>query len=78
MKITHIADTRKFLEIIDSCSGKVELHTAEGDCLNLKSKLSQYISLVGILEDKEMKDLNLVVYEEADRKRLEAFLTGCQ
>jgi hypothetical protein len=78
MKIKHIADTGKFLEIIDGCSGKVELYTGEGDCLNLKSKLSQYVSLAGILADKEMKDLELVAYEEADKKRLEAFLAGCE
>lgn len=78
MKIKHIADTGKFLEIIDSCSGKVELYTGEGDCLNLKSKLSQYVSLAGILADREMKDLELVAYEEADKKRLEVFLAGCE
>ncbi len=78
MKIKNIADTGKFLQIIDSCSGKVELVTGEGDCLNLKSKLSQYVSLAGILADKEMKDLELVVYEEDDRRRLETFLADCK
>lgn len=74
MEIKNITDTAKFLEVIDSCSGKVELITPEGDCLNLKSKLSQYVSLAGILADQEMKDLELVVYEEEDKKRLETFL----
>lgn len=78
MKIKQIADTGKFLKIIDSCSGKVELYTGEGDCLNLKSKLSQYVSLAGILADKEMKDLELVAYEEEDKKRLETFLNTCK
>ncbi len=78
MKIRNITDTGKFLEVIDSCSGKVELITGEGDCLNLKSKLSQYVSLAGILADTEMKDLELAVYEEDDRKRLEAFFADCK
>ncbi len=45
MKVTHITDIDKFFEVIDSCKGRVELVTGEGDRLNLKSKLSQYVSL---------------------------------
>lgn len=78
MKIKNIADTGKFLEVIDRCIGKVELVTDEGDCLNLKSKLSQYVSLAGILADREMKDLELVVYEEEDKRLLETFLADCK
>ena len=40
MKVTHITDIDKFFEVIDSCKGRVELVTGEGDRLNLKSKLS--------------------------------------
>lgn len=78
MKIKNIADTGKFLEVLDRCTGKVELVTDEGDCLNLKSKLSQYVSLAGILADREMKDLELVVYEEEDKRLLETFLADCK
>ena len=45
MKITNIKDTDKFFKVVDSCKGKVELVTGEGDRLNLKSKLAQYVSL---------------------------------
>lgn len=45
MKVTHITDIDKFFEVVDSCKGRVELVTGEGDRLNLKSKLSQYVSL---------------------------------
>lgn len=48
MKVTHITDIDKFFEVIDSCKGRVELVTGEGDRLNLKSKLSQYVSLANI------------------------------
>ena len=41
MKVTHITDIDKFFEVIDSCKGRVELVTGEGDRLNLKSKLLQ-------------------------------------
>jgi len=41
MKIENIKDVEGFFKVIDSCKGRVELVTAEGDRLNLKSKLSQ-------------------------------------
>ena len=40
MKVTKINDIEKFFGVVDSCKGKVELVTGEGDRLNLKSKLS--------------------------------------
>ena len=48
MKIENIKDVDKFFEVVDSCKGRVELVTGEGDRLNLKSKLSQYVSLANI------------------------------
>ena len=45
MKIENITDIQEFFKVIDSCKGKVELVTGEGDRLNLKSKLSQYVSM---------------------------------
>ena len=45
MKIKNITDIDGFFKVIDSCQGKVELITGEGDRLNLKSKLCQYVSL---------------------------------
>ncbi len=48
MKVSNIKDIEKFFEVVDSCQGKVELVTGEGDRLNLKSKLSQYVSLANI------------------------------
>ena len=45
MKVSNIKDIQKFFDVVDSCAGKVELVTGEGDRLNLKSKLSQYVSL---------------------------------
>ena len=41
MKVSNIKDIDKFFSVVDSCEGRVELVTGEGDRLNLKSKLSQ-------------------------------------
>ena len=45
MKINGITNVQEFFKIVDSCKGHVELLTGEGDRLNLKSKLCQYISM---------------------------------
>lgn len=37
MKLQNVKDVRKLFEVVDSCKGKVELVTGEGDRLNLKS-----------------------------------------
>ena len=44
MKVQNITDIEAFFKVVDACQGRVELVTGEGDRLNLKSKLSQYVS----------------------------------
>ena len=54
---------------------KIELITGEGDRLNLKSKLCQYVSLATILKmDAEIPELELVAYEAEDTERILKFL----
>ncbi len=74
MKVENIKDTTKFFQVIDECKGKVELVTGEGDRLNLKSKLSQYVSLANIFSDGTIKELELVAYEPEDIDRLLNFM----
>ena len=64
MKVMGIKDIDKFFEVVDSCKGKVELVTGEGDRLNLKSKLSQYVSLANIFSNGEIPELEIVAYEK--------------
>ena len=44
MKIVGIIEPAEFFEKVLDCTGSVELYTSEGDVLNLKSKLCQYIA----------------------------------
>ncbi|WP_130836360.1 polya polymerase [Lachnoclostridium sp. Marseille-P6806] len=74
MKVENIKDINKFFSVIDSCTGRVELVTGEGDRLNLKSKLSQYVSLVNIFSNGEIPELEVVAYEPEDTKRLIDFM----
>ena len=64
----------KLFEVIDSCKGKVELVTGEGDRLNLKSKLSQYVSLANIFTVGTIPELELVAYEPEDIQKLMEFM----
>lgn len=36
MKVQNMKEIDKFFEVVNSCAGKVELITGEGDRLNLK------------------------------------------
>lgn len=78
MKVQNITDIDKFFEMIDSCKGKVELVTGEGDRLNLKSKLSQYVSMANIFSDGTISELELLAYEPEDiNKLLNFMMNGC-
>ena len=74
MKVQNISDIDKFFEVDDRCSGKVELVTGEGDRLNLKSKLSQYVSIANIFSNSEIPELEIVAYEPDDIERLTEFM----
>mgnify|MGYP001114681795 FL=1 len=74
MKVQNITDIEKFFEVINSCKGKVELVTGEGDRLNLKSKLSQYVSMANIFSDGTIAELELLAYEPEDINKLLNFM----
>ncbi|MBO5520703.1 MAG: polya polymerase [Eubacterium sp.] len=75
MKIENIKDIEGFFKVVDECKGRVELVTAEGDRLNLKSKLSQFVSLANIFSNNaEIPELELVASEPEDIERLIKFM----
>ena len=74
MKVQNITDIDGFFKVVDECKGKVELVTGEGDRLNLKSKLSQYVSLANIFSNGEITELEIIAYEKEDTDRLIKFM----
>ena len=74
MKVQNITDINRFFDVIDQCKGKVELVTGEGDRLNLKSKLSQYVSLANIFSNGEIPELEIIAHEKEDADRLVLFM----
>ena len=74
MKIKNIKDVDGFFKVIDSCKGTVELVSPEGDRINLKSKLSQYVSLANIISNGEIPELEIVAAEKEDIDKLMSFM----
>ncbi|RGY96732.1 polya polymerase [Clostridium sp. AM58-1XD] len=74
MKIQNITDVDKFFKVIDQCSGKVELVSPEGDRINLKSKLTQYLSMATIFSNGYIDELELIAYDKDDIDRLISFM----
>ena len=67
MKVSNIKDIDKFFAVVDSCEGRVELVTGEGDRLNLKS-------LANIFSAGEIPELEIVAYEKDDIDKLMNFM----
>ena len=74
MKVQNITDIEGFFKVVDECKGKVELVTGEGDRLNLKSKLSQYVSMANIFSNGEIPELEIIASEKEDVDKLLNFM----
>lgn len=75
MKLFGIKNVDKFFEIIDSCTDKVELVSKDGDRINLKSKLAQYVAIAKIFSNDDIvKELELIAYNQEDVLKLIRFM----
>lgn len=66
MKVFNITDPEKFFEVVGRCKGRVELVTGEGDRLNLKSKLCQYLAITQMFKEAKIPEIELVISEPED------------
>ncbi len=74
MKITNIANPGRFFEALNKTRGSVELVTGEGDRLNLKSKLCQYIALTQMFTDGKIETVEIILSEPGDLAVIAPFL----
>ncbi len=74
MKIKNISNVKGFFDTIQKCKGSVELVTSEGDRLNLKSTLCQYIAITQMFDEAKIKDVDLIISEPEDTAKLLDFL----
>ena len=77
MKVQNIADIEGFFKVVDSCKGRVELVTGEGDRLNLFFIFSQYVSMANIFSNGEIPELEVIDYEKEDTdKQIQFMMDG--
>lgn len=76
MKVYNITEQNidKFFEVLDECEGKVEL-VADDFRVNLKSKFAQYVSVAKIFFNEEVKEIELIAYNQNDVNKLIQFMT---
>ncbi|MGI6113759.1 MAG: polya polymerase [Mahellales bacterium] len=74
MKIKNITDVTKFFETIEQCKGKIELVTSEGDRINLKSKLCQYIMISKLFSEAKIDEMEIFASEPEDLYKILEYL----
>ncbi len=74
MKIKNITDTEGFFKVLCNCRGTVELITSDGDRLNLKSKLCQYIALTKMFSEAKIDNIELICSDPRDTEMLLEYL----
>lgn len=76
MKIYGIKDSKEFFKRVEQCKGGIKILTMEGDRLNLKSKLCQYIFLSELFNEKkpEIPAMELICEDPDDIYLLINFL----
>lgn len=75
IKIRNINDMQKFMDVIDQCSGSVQVVSDRGDSLDLKSKLAQYALLTNIFHTRDViRDLRMKFERTEDAVRVMKFM----
>ncbi|MDD4075928.1 MAG: polya polymerase [Eubacteriales bacterium] len=74
MLIRNIAEPAELFSAVNACKGRVELVTDEGDRLNLRSTLCQYIALTQMFQDRRVDGIELVLSEPEDFEKLRPYL----
>jgi hypothetical protein len=72
--ISNIRSPKQFFAAAEACNGKVELITEQGDVLNLKSTLCQYLALTQMFQDGEVEGVSVRVSSDADLAALLPYL----
>ena len=74
MKLTNTANIDKFFEVVDKCEGRVEMLTENGDCLDLRPKLCQFVTLVKMLTDGDVERMEIIAENKKDEQKLMAYM----
>lgn len=66
MKLCTINQVDQFLDAVRLCGHDVWLETPEGDRLNLKSKMSQYVAIGALIQNE--KELELYCADSSEER----------
>lgn len=69
MKLKRDTDMLRFLEAVQNCRGDVYFRTDEGDDLNLKSKLSQFL-FAALIEKQWLLDKGRICCDASEDVQL--------
>ncbi len=73
MKLKTDVELISFFQKIRQCKGEVEFHSMQGDILNLKSSLSQYLFASLMARPEFLLAGEIICKEESDRELLRIF-----
>ena len=75
MKISNIKDLGRFFEVVNECTGKVEVVSPEGDCIVLNSQLCRFV-LASLIEKNDilLETLELKCEKLEDTNRIIKYL----
>lgn len=74
MTLKQNIDYAAFLKAVEQCSGDIFFHTQEGDRLNLKSMLSQFVFTAFLTGNLENLSGQIYCEIETDKKKLSDYL----
>lgn len=69
----HDVDITEFINALDSCTGNVYLESEEGDCINLRSRLSALIGISQIIKGGFVTKAKLRCENPEDESKLFRF-----
>lgn len=76
MTLENVSNIEELFEIINKCKGNVELISHEGDRINLKSRLAQYLSIAGVFSNGYVRELEIYIEDADDRDRILEFIVS--
>ena len=74
IKMYQIKETDKFMDIVNNSNSTIYLISDQGDRLNLKSTLTQYLALSNLFSGGEIKSMELEVDNQETAKELIDFM----
>ena len=76
MTLENVSNIEGLFEIINTCKGNVELVSEEGDRINLKSRLTQYLAVAGVFAHGYVPQLQLIIEDPEDMDKIMEFIVS--